>query len=196
MNKYPRTPHLPWSPGLTKDDRRLETLAYLQAAQEIVVTEKLDGENTTLHRDYLHARSLTYADHPSRRWVRDLWENQIAWIAPDTLEICGENVYAQHSIAYTELPTYFLVFGIREANSGWLAWDDVVEWCNLLGLQTAPILYRGPWDEQAVRACYSGASRYGGDQEGYVVRRADLISVDQFHRITQRGHRDLSRWGS
>ena len=68
---YPRTPHLPWSPGVSADDVRAADLAGL-AGREVVVTEKLDGENTTLYRDGLHARSLDSAHHPSRAWVKSL----------------------------------------------------------------------------------------------------------------------------
>ncbi|MEV0787225.1 RNA ligase family protein [Streptomyces sp. NPDC050423] len=45
---YPRTPHLPWSPGAASDDVRLADLAGLTGT-EVVVTEKLDGENTPLY---------------------------------------------------------------------------------------------------------------------------------------------------
>ncbi len=47
---YPRTPHLPWSPGVAADDVRVADLSGL-ARREVVVTEKLDGENTTLYSD-------------------------------------------------------------------------------------------------------------------------------------------------
>lgn len=69
--KYPRTPHLPWSPGASVDDVRLEGLDGFEG-EEVVVTEKLDGENTTLYRDGLHARSMDSAHHPSRTWVKAL----------------------------------------------------------------------------------------------------------------------------
>lgn len=68
---YPRTPHLPWSPGASSDDVRVGDLSGL-AGREVVVTEKLDGENTTLYADGLHARSLDSAHHPSRAWVKAL----------------------------------------------------------------------------------------------------------------------------
>ncbi len=42
--KYPRTWHLPWSPGKSKDDRVLTTPEVF-AGQEVVVTVKMDGEN-------------------------------------------------------------------------------------------------------------------------------------------------------
>ena len=68
---YPRTPHLPWSPGATSDDVRVGDLSGL-TGRDVVVTEKLDGENTTLYRDGLHARSLDSGHHPSRAWVKAL----------------------------------------------------------------------------------------------------------------------------
>ena len=48
--KYPRTPHLPWSPGASDDDVRVADTA-MSEGREVVVTEKLDGENTTLYAD-------------------------------------------------------------------------------------------------------------------------------------------------
>lgn len=42
--KYPSTPHLPFSQGLQRDDTRITTLDYLNG-REVVVTEKMDGEN-------------------------------------------------------------------------------------------------------------------------------------------------------
>lgn len=46
--KCPRTYHLPYSPRATKDDKKLKDgwFDYFKN-QEIVITEKLDGENDT-----------------------------------------------------------------------------------------------------------------------------------------------------
>lgn len=41
--KYPKTMHLPWSPGLQNDDRVIANLDAFRG-HEVVVTEKLDGE--------------------------------------------------------------------------------------------------------------------------------------------------------
>ena len=68
--KYPRTPHLPWSSGRTKDDMVLDSIEHLERLEDVVVTEKLDGENTTLYQDYLHARSVDSKSHPSRDWIK------------------------------------------------------------------------------------------------------------------------------
>ena len=47
--KYPRTFHLPDSPGATADDRIQHDLSWLDG--ELVVTEKMDGGNLTFTRD-------------------------------------------------------------------------------------------------------------------------------------------------
>lgn len=69
--KYPRTLHLPWSLGRTSDDKVLSSMDHF-SGREVVVTEKMDGENTTIYSDGLHARSTTSQRHPSRSWVASL----------------------------------------------------------------------------------------------------------------------------
>lgn len=108
--KYPRTPHLSFSPGVSQDDLRLARQSIFANCQ-VVVTEKLDGENTTLYRDYLHARSLDSRHHPSRAWVKAL-QARIGHDIPKGWRICGENLYAQHAIAYQDLSSYFYLFAI------------------------------------------------------------------------------------
>lgn len=191
--KYPRTFHLPWSPGKTSDDRTMEEPDMTFEGAEIVVTEKMDGECTTMYRDYLHARALDYAPHPSRDRVRAL-HGAIAHDIPEGWRICGENVYAVHSIAYSALPAHFLVFSIWDAKNMCLPWDETVLWAKLLGLHVVPVLHRGPWDKAAIRAieAVGAASRLGGDREGYVVRRADGFHYRAFRhsvaKYVRKGH--------
>ena len=55
--KYPRTFHLPYSPQRGEGDKVLPSDDIFRG-KPVVVTEKMDGENTTLYADYLHARSI------------------------------------------------------------------------------------------------------------------------------------------
>jgi len=143
--------------------------------REVVITEKLDGENTTLYREGLHARSLDSRHHVSRNWVKAL-HGQIQFEIPPGWRVCGENVYARHSIAYDALESYFYVFSIWTPENEALSWDETVEWAQLLGLHCVPVLYRGPWDERAARELALDTSR----QEGYVVRIAGRIQFEDF----------------
>ena len=181
--KYPRTYHLPWSPGATSDDRMMADPDEAFGTAEVVVTEKMDGECTTLYRDYLHARSIDYAPHRSRDFIKAL-HGRIAADIPEGWRICGENLYGVHSIAYEALPAYLLVFSIWNDRNECLPWDETVLWAGLLGLHVVPVLHRGPWDMAAVRAleAVGAASRLGGDREGYVVRLASGFHYRAFRR--------------
>ena len=170
--KYPRTKHLPNSPGAGEDDEHLADLGALRAG-EIVLTEKMDGENTTIGRGYAHARSVDSQAHPSRTWVRALagrlWPD-----LPDGMRVCGENLYARHSIGYNDLPSYFLVFSIWQGEVC-LDWDITQEWTELLGLTTVPVLYRGSFPDDPVRIWGSAP-----DSEGFVVRTARSFNRPEF----------------
>lgn len=174
--KYPKTPHLPWSPGVARDDTVIADLSHMRG-ERVVATEKMDGENTTLYRDYIHARSLSYNAHESRTWIRSLHAS-IRHDIPLGMRICGENLYARHSIAYTNLPSYFVVFNIWQGKTC-LSWDETVEWCALLNLQHAPIFYDRIWDEHIIRAVYSTLTP-PDPMEGYVVRVAREFTLDEF----------------
>ena len=177
--KYPRTLHLPWSPGATDDDRVHANLDGF-TSEEVVVTEKMDGENTTLYRDYYHARSIDSSSHASQCWARAL-QAQIGWQIPVGWRVCGENLYAKHSIAYEGLPTFLMVFSIWNDRNRCLSWDETITWTSLLGLQPVPVLFRGPWDEDAIRqfdVIGPNASR-----EGYVVRPAREFAFGEFRKV-------------
>ena len=55
--KYPRTLHLPWSESITSDDKVMKSIDSL-LNKNVIVSLKMDGENTTLYTDYIHARSI------------------------------------------------------------------------------------------------------------------------------------------
>ena len=173
--RYPRTPHLPWSPGATDDDERIVDATVFEG-REVVVTEKLDGENTSLYRDGLHARSLDSAHHPSRAWVKAL-HGRISAEIPEDMRICGENLAARHSIPYNELLSFFYGFSVWRGDRC-LDWDSTVEFLEQIGIPTPPVLYRGPWDAKIIRALRIQSST----QEGYVVRTVNEFDYAAFRR--------------
>ncbi len=174
--KYPHTKHLPWSEGITKDDTILIDCTSF-VGKEIVVTEKLDGENTSLYRDYMHPRSLNYSFHSSRERIR-AFHAQISYQIPEGWRICGENVYAKHSIHYQNLKSHFYAFSIWNENNVCLDWDVTVRWAGLLGLTLPHIFYRGIWDEKLLRALQIDTSA----TEGYVVRVTRSFAYEDFKR--------------
>src|ERR1700754_3178040 len=99
--KYPKTPHIPESESSSSDDNWLTDHSQFQG-KEVVVTAKLDGENTNFYPDHIHARSVYAGQGVGRSWVKQL-HGQIQHDIPDGIRICGENVYAAHSIWYWDL---------------------------------------------------------------------------------------------
>ena len=185
-HKYPRTPHLPWSPGVTKDDVRcVNTDTFV--GKNIVITEKMDGENTSLYKDHTHARSVDSRHHPSRDWVKRM-HAKIAHEIPRGWRICGENLYAQHSIVYEKLKSYFYGFSIWNDKNYCLSWPDTMEWFSLLELDVPPVLYRGLWDETLVGSIDIDVNAV----EGYVVRLESEFHYDSFNtsvaKWVRRGH--------
>lgn len=179
--KYPRTPHVNWS-NPSSDDKISDNIDEL-LSKEVVISEKLDGENTTMYRDGVHARSLDSKNHPSRNWVKNL-QAQIGYNIPEGFRICGENLFAKHSIHYTNLTSYFYVFGVYDQNNVCLFWDEVKEWANLLGLQTVPELGRGFFTREALEKLWTGESALGGPSEGYVIRAAAAFHYNEHWKNT------------
>lgn len=180
--KYPRTAHLPWSRSVSADDlvyRERDDLDIYDEGTDVVITEKMDGENTTIYRDGVHARSIDSQGHQSRNWVR-MFQGQIGHLVPEHMRLCGENLYAQHSIAYDDLASYFLLFSIWEGERC-LSWEETTEWAELLEVPLVPVLYRGVWDEQIARALCLELNL--DRQEGYVVRPACSFLRSEFAEL-------------
>ena len=187
--KYPRTLHLPWSEGIHKDDRVIDDTSGLVGC-DVIVTEKLDGENTSLYSDHFHARSVDGRHHPSRDWAKNFWSG-ISHDIPDGWRICGENMYAEHSIHYGNLESYFYGFSIWTDRNECLSWDDTLEWFELLGIAPVPVLYQGVYSEAAIQALYD-SKRDWSDREGYVVRTIDGFNYGGFRnhvaKFVRKGH--------
>ncbi len=184
--KYPRTYHLPWSPGMNRDDRMMEDTSVFEG-QEVMICEKLDGENTSWYNTGMHARSLDTDSHPSRNWVKNLWA-QHAYNIPDNWRVCGENMYAKHAIHYTNennnaLSTYFYMFSIWNDKNMCLSWQETEEWAELLGLTLVPVFYKGIWDMDVINELNKRMETNPNTIEGYVVRLSREYHYSEFRRI-------------
>jgi hypothetical protein len=188
--KYPRTYHLPWSPGVTKDDRVVEDVEAMFSGKEIVVTEKMDGENTTMYRDYLHARSLDYSPHASRDRVKAMWA-AIAHDIPEGWRVCGENLFAEHSLHYSNLESYFYIFSVWNEKNVCLSWNETREWAQLLGFPTVPRWFSGKFyiiGQMGLERMFDAHALVEGEPacEGYVVRNAGEFHYKDFrHNVAK-----------
>jgi hypothetical protein len=177
-DKYPRTPHLPWS-NPTKDDITLSV--PWKGDMEVVVMEKLDGECTSIYPDgYIHARSTTYSPHRSRDIIKVLASQLVASGFPYDVILLGENLYAEHSISYTNLDGYFYLFGVRDGDYFW-EWEGIISLAEQCALPTPEVFYVGPWGGFRHEDIWPRKSSLGGDCEGYIIRTLDAFPVGDFH---------------
>lgn len=174
--KYPRTYYLPWCIPLKENDRIWNDDSNF-LGKRVIVTLKMDGENTTFYSDYIHARSLEWRGHESRDWVKGLW-SKVCYLLDENMRICGENLYAVHSIRYENLPSYFLVFSIWVDNRC-LSWDETVLYAKIIGLEIVPVIYDGIYDKAKIIAEFS---KYEKQHEGYVIRISDEFNYIDFRR--------------
>jgi hypothetical protein len=187
--KYPRTYHVPFSPGTTSDDRLLHDGWFEDyQGKEIVLTEKLDGENQSCTNQDVYARS--HAAPTRSDWSVNMWgPSGLFWtiknfIADDEL-IYGENLYGIHSIEYNRLTNYYHLFAVRN-ETRWYSWDEVTEFASLLQIPTVPILWRGIAEsEEQIKGLILDQmklpSTYGTEKEGVVMRTVrgfDILSPD------------------
>jgi hypothetical protein len=179
--KYGRTYHFPFSPGTTSDDKIQANWQQI-LENELIITEKLDGENTCIKQNGVYARSHVA---PTRNpWAGNMWQ---IWerVKHDLgeLEIFGENLYGLHSIQYERLPQYFFIFAVRDGET-WLSWDEVVFYANLLDLPTVPAYKRGFFEEKSlmdsILTGMNGGSAFGETIEGFVVRNTKAFSSALF----------------
>ena len=190
--KYPRTYHLPWSPGTTSDDKKLSGNWFDNyKGKEIVITEKLDGENNVINHYDVFARSH---GAPTRSpWSINLWGKDGIFskvfdkIGEDEW-VYGENLYGEHSIHYDRIDAYWYIFAVRDNKRYiWYSWDDVCTMSEILKQPTVPLLWRGviETEEQLktlVNSLVTLPSAYGDTREGVVVRIADEFPIDEFSK--------------
>jgi len=184
MSKYNRTYHLPWSPGTTSDDRISDYVDALLGT-EIVITEKLDGENCGMTDEGVYARShATFTTSAWSREVRQLHKMKVENMLGEGVFLFGENMEGIHSIEYSNLESYFYIFGVRD-NEIWIPWEQVEEYSYLLDIPTVPVLFKGVVNsakelQQIVEDLVSKPSELGGKREGIVVRTAGMFHNDDF----------------
>lgn len=192
MNKYPRTPHLFWSKGATNDDKIIKSVECLINVP-IVISEKCDGSNVCMEREACYARTHAHAPtHASFDAFKAFHAASKQACMPRFMQFFLENMYAVHSISYDALPSYFLLFGIREEKQPdwhepglWWDWKQVEYWADEFKTSTVPVLFKGTVKSEKelqdlTEDYMNEQSLCGGQREGVVVRVADAFRDEEF----------------
>lgn len=195
--KYGRTFHLPWSPGLQDDDKALKFINNFMG-KRVIISAKMDGENTTCYSDgHIHARSIDSRGGEDRAWVKKFLMENVCFNLPEGWRVCGENLWAEHSIHYDDLPSFFLCFSIWNERNQCLSWDETKIWCELLGMTHVPVLFDDVLpreDEQMAIAMIRSVEKdlQWEKDEGYVIRVADAFAYGEFKssvaKYVRKGH--------
>lgn len=180
--KYERTFHLPWSPGLHSDDKALKDCSQFEF-KEVVITLKMDGENTTCYSDgHIHARSIDSRGGEDRAWIKKFLTENVCFNLPEGWRVCGENLWAEHSIHYDDLKSYFLGFSIWNERNECLPWKETLEWFELLGITPVPVLWEGIWITKHMSSLHVDLGMDFTKDEGYVVRLTDGFKYGDFRK--------------
>lgn len=195
LAKWPRTYHLPISPGLQNDDRRHPDLGIFENTQ-IAITEKMDGEGATMTRALTYPRSPDGRYHPSRDMMK-AFHAERAHLIPDDWRISGEYMYARHSVPYTiqnqnPLKSWFYGFGVWDEQNRLLPWDETLDVFEMIDVVGATELYRGSWDEEAIAKVVEAIDP--ARQEGFVLRSTDAIPYPEGKGGAGRFFRKVAKW--
>ena len=216
--RFPHTPHIAWlGQAVPRDDKVLspEEIKTLLAC-EVVVEEKLDGANLgfSLGLDgglraqnrgqYLaEPHAGQFARLPA--WLALHGDDITAALTPD-LMLFGEWCAARHSLDYSVLPDWFLLFDVYERSAGkfWSTQrrDDLAE---DIGLATVPKLIRAQLKLEDLKALLATQpSRYRvGPVEGIIIRhestkwceaRAKLVRADFTQAIGEHWRKRGIEW--
>jgi RNA ligase (TIGR02306 family) len=156
-----------------------------QEGEEVIISEKLEGENYTMiyAEDQLWCKSRNYfkKNDPDSHW----WEIPRRMNLEEKLKdypglaIVGElygNVKGWHydvPIIDNRFQRKFRVFDIWDIKfKRFMEWSDVEKICAEIGLETVPVLYKGPWKtDRSLHCLAEGKSTIGNCvREGFVMR--------------------------
>lgn len=184
--KYPRTAYLPYSPSVAPDSDRLADPSRF-VGEPVVVSEKLDGSCTLLHRGEVYGRSV--AAPTTAKW-NAMVKKHHAWKMqePDAF-LYGEDIYGVHSIEYEPVgeDATFYAFALRDAKDRFSSFGTLVDFAWKHEIPVVPVLFNGVFQsERALRSfveeSHTEASALGGEREGVVVRLARSFPASEFKR--------------
>lgn len=218
--RYPHTSHIAWlGDGTPRDDKVLTALEAEEIlAHTIVLEEKVDGANLGFSVDSNGAiraqnrgqyllRPFTGQFARLNEWL-EIHEEALFEDLGESLILFGEWVAAVHSLEYTSLPNYFLVFDVYDRNERRF-WSTARRnaLVSRLGLRHIHQLGRGYYRLQSLErmlATTPSAYRDGGcegiylrhEDEDWLIARAKLVRPDFVQGIGDHWRSRTLRWNT
>ena len=188
--KYPRTPYWISSPSVPKDGRYVSDPEKF-VNTTVIITEKLDGSTTLLHRGEVYGRNGEISHFPWHGMARKhhAWKTSQPGfeIEGEPAYLWGEDIYGVHSIRYDPVPeektfyAFALMLRGRFQRYDWMTWRT-----NLFDIPVAPVLSLGTFPSvdalnKKIEELHFQPSALGGELEGVVIRTYDKsFAVEDF----------------
>lgn len=183
---YPKTPYLPWSPGIDPKDPIANLADFV--GKKIAISVKMDGSNIAMTREGIYGRS---EQHPSLTEIKAK-HGGISYLIPENGCVFGESLVAKHSIHYTgplALKDTYQVFAYYNEDDD--AFSDVKytqTMVDQLGLTMVSYIIVEPHSlerfEHLVKITFDVTVAKGN--EGIVVRNVESFRYEDFsHNVAK-----------
>ena len=184
MWKYPRTPYWPYSPALPRGGEELADQDHF-AGKAVVITEKLDGSNTLLHKGEVYGRSVSAP--ATEKWLAMVRKHHAWKVTEEDVFLYGEEIYGVHSIEYEPVPEdeTFYAFALRFGDGSFSSFRTMVEYAQERSIPVVPILFDSSFRtvdqvRNFVSRAHQQPSALGGAREGVVIRLAERFPGSDF----------------
>lgn len=185
MLKYPKTPYWPYSLArAAEDDLHRDPTRFTRTP--VVVTEKLDGGNTLIHKGDVYGRSVSAPS--AAKWMAMVRKHHAWKVTEADIFLYGEDIYGVHSIEYDPVPENktFYALALRFADGSFSSFQTLVEFAEERDIAVVPVLYEGVFEsvteiQDFVSRAHSEPSALGGAREGVVIRLAWAFPAGEFH---------------
>lgn len=214
---FPHTPHLFWlGKEKPRDDKVLSSLERDKLlSKKLVVEEKIDGANLGFSLDsdgkLLVQNRGQYLSHPYIGQFKKLitWlsihEEKLFDALDENLIAFGEWCAARHSLEYTHLPDWWLLFDVYDKNSGrFFSTQQREQWADKANVMTIYRITAGCFDTETIKGLLNIPSHYrDGNLEGIILRyeeecglveRAKLVRPEFTQAIYKHWSRNLIEW--
>jgi atypical dual specificity phosphatase len=184
--KFPRTKHIMNLGAMTRDDLLMDkTDIETMLKGEITVEEKIDGANLgfrlidgkirTQNRSHYVCSESHSQFKKLDQWIESNKFDLIKILSQGNLIIYGEWLYSKHSINYTKLSDYFIMFDLYDVDTQTFYSRDYLEKLLLdTEIKLVPLIYRGKATLDKLKALVQTKSVfYDGIIEGIYIRSFD-----------------------
>lgn len=218
--RYPHTPHLTWlGNGIPRGDKILSPDVVRRAlTHRLVVEEKLDGANLGISLDgggniqFQNRGSILTAPFSGQfsrlsSWLGHVYAG-VEKVLTDDLVLFGEWCAATHSMRYTALPDWFILFDVYSRSSRTF-WSTSKRNClaNAACLSHVPLVAEGRFTLGGLAEILSSEQTKFGDgpMEGLVMRsenkdictfKAKLVRADFIQSMDEHWSTKGLRWNS